>query len=174
MNFLWGEALIFFFPRDACLTKYRLLNPVFDKLQQKLLGLWFPGKRAEAAFNWDRLACTGISRDSVPPPIVCSPFSLLCQVWTDSTTGVVRGEMVYVQSFYLKDHHVSTSFANVGVTRMPWKALICMLTVAAVHKYVRNFDHWYWNGDPECKLGCFKICWISVKWEPSKYCILKL
>lgn len=49
--FLREEALIFLFSREACFTKYRLLNHVCNKPLQKLLGLQFPGKREKAAFT---------------------------------------------------------------------------------------------------------------------------
>lgn len=49
-----------------------------------------------------------------------------------------------------------------------------MHTGADVHKYVWNFDHCYWNGDPEYKQGGFWIYQIYGKCKPSKHCILKL
>lgn len=41
--------------------------------------------------------------------------------------------------------------------RVQQEYLISMHTVADVHKYVWNFDRWYWNGDPEYKRGNFQI-----------------
>lgn len=133
---LWGESLNFSFSGEACLTKYKLLNHMCNKLLQKLPRLQFPAKREEPAFT-----DTGLQAQAfvgIPCPLLHFPSHFYCFIldldrqyhWNGLGTVYLRAV------FYLHDHHVSTAFANVNATGMPWKGLISMHAVAAEHKYV--------------------------------------
>lgn len=159
---LWGEALNFSFSGEACLTKYKLLNHMYNELLQKLPRLQFPPKRGEPAFTDTGFQAQAFLETLCPSCILHPMFTTLSWIWTDTNTGLTveshitgMGTACLQAAFYLLDHHVSPAFANVSATGMPWKGLISMHAVAAEHKYVWNSDHRYWNRDPEYKLGGF-------------------
>lgn len=73
---LWGESLNFSFSGEACLTKYKLLNHMCNKLLQKLPRLQFPAKREEPAFT-----DTGLQAQAfvgIPCPLLHFPSHFYC------------------------------------------------------------------------------------------------
>lgn len=71
---LWGEALNFPFSGEACLTKYRLLNHMCNKLLQKLPRLQLPAKGEEAAFTDTGLQAQAFLGTLCPLLHFASPF----------------------------------------------------------------------------------------------------